>query len=677
MNDAPPSQRINPIVRFAVERRVTMAMAVVGVMVLGWLSLQRLPLEFLPAFSSSFITVQAPYPSSSPEETERRIVRPLEDSLGTIPGVERLTATATSSSGSVMVRFADGTDMDLAAVEVRDRVDRVRNRLPDDLVRVSIRRFQSTDRPVLRFQVSAPWRRETLYRFVDDVVVRRLQRLEGVADVTVRGLQTRTVQVNLLPDRLAAHRVDVREISQLLRANHLAASAGTLREGSRAFTVRVEGKLESLSEIRALPLGRDGLRLGDLAEIEMAYPEQEEWDFLNGSEALQVQVYKASAANLLAVTDLVRAELELVRARPDAEGLNLTVYHDDSKDVRAGLAELRNTGLLGGGLAILFMFMFLRRFRTTALVAIAIPVSLVMTFVIMYLIRQSGFADLTLNIISLMGLMLSVGMLVDSSIVVIESVFRHHEALGEDARTATLAGASEVVLAISASTLTTVCVFLPIVFLGSGGRFALFMQAIGLTVVVVMLASLIVAITVVPMVAARLLGGERPRQSPAFERFLDLYGRVLTFMLRHRLAFAVGIVALLVASGYLYQSIERSFSSRSFERQVTIALDMPRAFSVEQKRALYDDVYAVLDEHRDELGLSDIAHTFRRSSGRAGMWSRGNRFELFLLDEKEGGRDTGEVRDRIEQLLPERPGVVFTVSRSMRGHQGSGAGIEL
>ena len=177
--------KVNPIIRFAVERRVTMAMAVLGVLVLGWLSLDRLPLEFLPTFSSSHISVTAPYPSSSPAETERLIVRPLEDSLSTINGIESLTAVSTASSGNVSIRFVDGTDMDLAAVDVRDRVDRVRHRLPDDLERVQIRRFQSSNRPVLRFHISADWPRERLYRFTEDVIVRRLQRLEGMADVQV------------------------------------------------------------------------------------------------------------------------------------------------------------------------------------------------------------------------------------------------------------------------------------------------------------------------------------------------------------------------------------------------------------------------------------------------------------------------------------------------------------
>jgi HAE1 family hydrophobic/amphiphilic exporter-1 len=666
----------NPIVRFAVERRVTMAMAVLGVLVLGWLSLQRLPLEFLPTFSASFISVDAPYPSSSPSETERLIVRPLEDSLSTINGIDSLSAMSSSSSGSVSLRFVDGTDMDLAAVDVRDRVDRVRNRLPDDLERVEIRRFQSSNRPVLHLHVTAPWPREQLYRFVDDVIVRRLQRLEGVADVQVRGLETRQVQINLIPDRMAALGVDVRDVATVIRANHQSASAGTVRDGSRSFLLRIEGKIDDLDGFRDLPLG-GGLRLGDVATVVMAYPEQEEWDFLNGTEALTVTVYKSSTANLLAMIDGAKAELEAIQDLPEAEGLQVNVFRDDSDDVRHGLGELRNTGLLGGALAILFMYLFLRRLRSTLLVAIAIPVSIVMTFVFMYLSRQAGWTDLTLNIMSLMGLMLSIGMLVDNSIVVIESIFRHHEELGADARSAALAGASEVALPIAASTLTTICVFLPMVFMSGNGRFAFFMKNIGLTVVVVMVASLVVAVTVVPMVAAQLLGGERRKPHGLWEAISAGYGRVLAFMLRHRFAFSVVVVVALVASWQLYRSIQRDFDMHSFERRITINVDVPKSFDVEQKRSLYDEVYAVLDEHRDELEIATITHSFRRGSGRSRGWSRDNRFELYLVDEEQSRLDTGAIRDRVEALLPHRAGVVLTISRSSRGHSGSGSSIEV
>ncbi len=666
----------NPIVRFAVNRRVTMAMAVIGVLVLGWLSLERLPLEFLPSFSFSHISVDAPYPSSSPAETERLIVRPLEDSLSTINGIETLTAVATSSSGNVSLRFVDGTDMDLAAVDVRDRVDRVRHRLPDDLERVRIRRRQTSNRPVLRAHITADWPREKLYRFTEDVISRRIQRLDGVADIEVRGLETREVQINLIPDRMAALGIDVRAISSVIRSNHQAVSAGVVRDGSRTLLLRVEGNLDHIDGFRDLPLG-GGLRLGDVAEISMAYPEQEEWDFLNGTEALQIRLYKTSTANLLSMIDGVKAELERIRDLPAAEGLQINIYRDDSDDVREGLSELRNTGLLGGALAVVFMYLFLRRLRSTLLVAIAIPISVVVTFVFMYLSRQAGWTDLTLNIMSLMGLMLSIGMLVDNSIVVIESIFRHHEDLGANARDAALYGASEVALPIAASTLTTICVFLPMVFMSGGGRFAFFMENIGLTVVVVMAASLVVAITVVPMVAARLLGGERMKEHGLWDRISAVYARSLAFMLRHRLAFSIAALAALVGSWQLYQSIERSFSMQSFERHVTIVVDTPRSYDVDQKRALYDEVYSKLAAERSELEIADITHTFERGSGRSRGFSHSNRFDVYLVDEKTSNLDTGEIRDRIEALLPSRPGVNFTLSRSSRGHSGSGSSVEI
>ncbi len=677
VNDTPATRRrVNPIVRFAVERRVTMGMCVLGVTVLGWLSLQRLPLEFLPAFSSSHISVNASYPSSSPEETERTIVRPLEDILGTINGIEDLNANASAGSGSVSVSFADGTDMNMAAVEVRDRVDRVRGQLPSDLERVTIRRFQSTDIPVLRFDLSAPWPAERLYRFVEDVVQRRLERVEGVANVDVSGLRTAQVQVSLLPDRLAAHGIDARAVATAIRANNLNLSAGTIREGTRALMVRVVGELDTLDAVRNLPLG-NGLRIRDVADVQLAYPEETDFSYLDGSEALSVSVYKASTANLLAVVDGVRAELDTVRALPEAEGLNTNIYFDSSQDVRKGLSELRNSGLLGGVLAVICIFLFLRRVRTTLLAAISIPVSVIVTFVIMYLSRQAGWTDLTLNIISLMGLILAIGMLVDASIVVIESIFRHYHDLGEEPRTAVIAGASEVALPIAASTLTTVCVFLPMIFLSGGGRFSGFLQNIGTTIVIVIVASFVVAITVVPMVAAMILKREKPARHGLFDRFSDLYAASLRFTLRHRVLFAVLIAGLLAVSWSMYQNIERSFSPNSFQRQLTIQVDTPKSYSLVQKRDLYERVYDLLDARRKDLDIDRISYSFRTSAGRSRGWSHTNRFTLFLTDEEKSTLDTGQIRTKVESLLPVEAGVTFTIGRSRRGHSGEGAGVEV
>jgi HAE1 family hydrophobic/amphiphilic exporter-1 len=670
--------RINPIARFAVERRVTMGMIVLGVLVLGWVSLTRLPLEFLPTFSSSNIWVWAPYPSASPEETERRIVRPLEDSLGTINGIETLSARAASDSGNVSITFEDGTDMDLAAVEVRDRVDRVRNLLPADLRRVFVRRFQSEDLPVLRFHLSAPWKKDRLQNFVEEVVQRRLERLEGVAQVEVRGMQVAQVRVELVPALREAHGLDVRQVAQTLRQANVTLSGGYIEEGSRRLLVRSIGQFQSLDEIRNQPLGSSGLRVGDVARVSYSYPRQDEFNFLNGREALTVRVYKASTANLLAVADRVKAELARIHEMPEAEGLHTRVYRDSSVDVREGLGQLRNAGVVGGILAIVFLFFFLRKLRTTLLIAVAIPISVVCTFAILYLMRQSGLSTITLNIMSLMGLMLALGMLVDNSVVVIESIYRHVQDLGEDARTAALRGTSEVAMPIIASTATTICVFVPLIFIArTGGGFMRFLTDLGVTVCVVMVASLLVALTVVPMVAAFLLAGETGRRSPFIDWMGRAYGRVIAFTLHHRPAFLLSIVVMLWGSWALFSGIERSFAHGSLERQVRINVDTPRSYSLEQTAALFEQVRGILDARRDELEIADIVYEYDRRSGRARGWGGGRRFEIFLKDESESHRSTREIQDEIRSLLPVKAGVEFRIAQSQGHHGDTGISLEV
>lgn len=655
-----------------------MGVLVVAVVVLGWLSLKRIPLEFLPAFSSSNITVSASYPSSSPEEVERLVVRPLEESLGTINGVETLSASASSDQGRVSVAFEDGTDMNLAAVEVRDRLDRVRHLLPDDLDRVSIRRFQSSDIPVLRFDLSASWPEARLYEFAETVVQRRLERLEGVAQVRLGGVRTPELQVNLIPDRMHAHRVDVRQLVTALRGNNVNVSAGSIDEGSRRLLVRAQVEFSSLDEIRRLPIDGAGLRLEDVAEVILDYPPQDDFNYLNGVEALTFSINKTSDANLLQVVDAAKAELAAIEAEPEAEGARVRIYSDASIDVRKGLGQLRDAGIVGGLLAVAAVYLFLRRLRTTLLVGLSIPVSVVTAFVLIYFLRQSGVIDMTLNVVSLAGLMLALGMLVDNSIVVIESVFRHRNELGRDAREAALAGASEVALPIIASTATTMCVFLPLIFVGTGGRFKVYFQAIGIMICIVIVASLLVALTVVPMAAARLLAGQATRAVSWNERLADRYAAALRFTLRHRLVFVLAISAMFAGAIYLFGTIERSFAGNQLDREVIVKVDTPRQYSLEQIHALYDEVYAILDGMREELDIADIAYSYDRSTGRSrASWRRDRQFNVYLLDEERSTRSTSAIRDAIRDALPVRAGVELRLQSAAGRHGSTGIEVQL
>ena len=658
-----------------------MGVLLLGVLVLGALSLTRLPLEFLPPISSSNISVSATYPSSSPQEVARRIVRPLEDSLGTLNGLDRMSSSARSDGADLNVSFVDGMDMDLAAVEVRDRVDRVRHLLPDDLRQIRIRRFQTSDIPVLRFVLSdtGDWSQDELFEFAERVLQPRLERLPGVASIRLRGTRSREVQVRIDPDRLSAYGLDIREVNRSLRESHLDLSAGEVDTGRQELQVRVLGQFEGLNSIRQLGLGEGGtVRLGDVAEVAYDFPRQDDFNFLNGEESLSISVYKSSGANLLDVVEAVQAEKDRLLAEPEYQSLALRVFHDSSLDVRKGLGQLRDAGLLGGGLALMAVFLFLKRFRTTLLVGIAIPVSVVFTFVLMFLMRQAGLAEITLNVVSLMGLVLALGMLVDNSIVVIESIYRRIEGLGEDSRTAALRGASEVALPILASTITTLCVFIPLVFLRSGGGFfSSYLREVGTTVCIVMVASLFVALTVVPMSAVFLLSREAPPPTPWLDRLSGLYGGVLRFTLRHRMVFVLLAGGLLYGSWYIFGTIERSFGSSTQARQLTLHVDTPRSYSLEDTARLFDELYALLDERREELDLADISYRYERGSARSRSFNRGKRFELFLLDEDEAEFTTTEARDAIRELLPTVAGVDLRIEQAARRYSSGGLQLEL
>ena len=608
---------------------------------------------------------------------ERRIVRPLEDSLGTIQGIETMSARASSGEGSVNITFKDGTDMDLAAVEVRDRVDRVRHLLPPDLRRVYVRRFQNEDIPVLMFHVTADWPEDRIQHFAEEVLQRRLERLDGVAQAPVWGMQAAQVRVDLIPSRLQAPGVDVRQVSQTLREANVTQSGGYIEEGPRRLLVRSIGEYQGLDEIRNQPLNATGLTVGDVAEVSYGFPRKEDFNFLNGQEAFTVAVYKASTANLLDVADRAKAELVRIHAMPQAKGLQTRIYRDGSIDVRKGLGQLRNAGLVGGLLAVGFLFFFLRKVRTTFLVAVAIPICVVFTFAILYLMRQAGLSDITINMMSLMGLMLALGMLVDNSVVVIESIFRHVQDLGEDARTAALRGTSEVAMPIIASTATTMCVFLPLLFISSQGGFMSRMTDLGVTVCVVMVASLMVALTVVPMVAALIFSGESRRRAAFIDWLSQSYAGLIGFTLRHRPIFLVSILFMLWGSYALFSGIERSFTSRSRERQVRINVDTPKSYSIEQTAALFEEVRGLLDARREELEIADLVYGYDRKTGRSrGGFRGGRRFELFLKDEDESTRTTREITEEVRQLLPVKAGVNFRIAQS-RGHGGSSSGISL
>ena len=659
---------------YSVRRPVTVLMVTVSILVLGCISLGRLPLELLPEFSSSSLYVRVDYPSSSPEEVERNITRPLEEILSTLDSLKSIRSTSSATGSGIRIEFQQGMNMDMASLEIRDRIDQVRDLLPDDIERVYLRRFQTSDRPVFRFSVGWTGERDRLYQFTEEVLRRRLERIDGVANLTVRGLDTKEIIVDIDDNLLQAHGIDAFNLRQALRANNLNVSGGYVVEGGKKYALRTVGEFLNIDDVTGVPLRGGLLTLGDVADVRYDFPLKNSFARLNGQDAVSMSVYKASTANVISVCRAIREELAAVETDPLYAGqLLIQVYDDQSTQILKSLNDLKTAGIYGAALAIAVLFFFLLKLRSTLIISLAIPISLVFTFAFMYLLRTFAGSEITLNIISLMGLMVAVGMLVDNSVVVLENIFRYKQDKGLPAREAALRGSREVGVAVLASTATTVVVFASFIFLGNSFS-SRFTGDFGTAVSVSLVASLIVALTLVPLIASRLFTGkERPRQN-IFVRLMRGYGRLMRGVLRWRIVTLLLLAALGYTSYTLFTSIDRQFLPSVAERMVPLTVYMGRNFSVQEMQEIYGRVETLLLDHKEELEINTISSRFDSRFASRGRY-RGD-LSIFLT-ENGNSASTLQVRDKIMALLPDIPGVEIRQGRMRHYGGGSEMGVEV
>ncbi|MDA2927870.1 efflux RND transporter permease subunit, partial [Acidobacteria bacterium AH-259-G07] len=659
---------------YSVRRPVTVLMVTVSILVLGCISLGRLPLTLLPEYSSSSLSVFVNYPSSSPEEVERNITRPLEGVLSTLNSLKSIRSTSSSSGSSIRIEFEQGTNMDLVSLEIRDRLDQVRNQLPDDIERVYLRRWQTTDFPVFRFSIGWSGDRDKLYQFTEEVLRRRLERIDGVANLDVRGLDAKEIIIDLDENLLHAHGIDVFNLRQVLRTNNINLSGGYIIEGGKKYTLRTVGEFMDLEDISSLPLQRGRLTLGDVASVRYDFPLKNSFARLNGQDAVTMYVYKASTANVVSVCRAIREELEAIEREPAYSGqLTIQVFRDQSEQILKSLNDLKTAGLYGGSLAMVVLFLFLLKLRSTLIISLAIPMSLVFTFAFMYLLRVFAASEITLNIISLMGLMVAIGMLVDNSVVVLENIFRYKQDKGLSAREAALRGSREVGVAVVASTATTVVVFASFIFLPNSfsGRFT---GDFGTAVAISLVASLIVALTLVPLIASRLFTGkERPKQK-IFVWMTASYARLMRGLLRWRFVALILMAAVGYSSYVLFNSIDRQFLPAVAERMISLSVYMERSFSIEETQQIYERLEKILLDRKEELEIASVASRYSNRYASRGHY-RGE-LNIYLREEGEV-TPTLEIRDKILSILPDLPGIEIRQGRMRHYGGGSEMGVEV
>jgi HAE1 family hydrophobic/amphiphilic exporter-1 len=655
------------ISEYSVKRPITTTMVIVSIIVLGLLALQRLPLTFFPEFQSVNLRVSVPYPSSSPQEVERFIAQPIEEAMGTLTHLDKIASTSSATGADIRLDFKDGTDMDLASVEVRDRLDRVRKDLPSDVERIFIRRWSTSDAPVFQFGIAWEGSKNELAELVEKVIAPRLQRIEGVANVELRGVDQKQVIVDLDQNLMRSYGIDAWNLSRSLRNNNLNISGGYVMDGGKKYTVRVMGEFQTIEEIADIPISGHNLTLKDLAEVRFDVPERDEYDRLNRRESISVRVYKASTANVVEVIQNVKAVLKEMQEEPQFKTVILQVFRDQSQDILTSLRNLTYAGIFGGVLASLILFLFLRKVRITLIISIAIPVSIICTFLFLYILRLNPFdSQVTINLVSLSGLMFAVGMLVDPAVVVVENIFRHKQEEGLSAKDAAITGAKEVGVAVMAATLTNIIVFIPVIFLqGSGmGRW---MNDFGLAICTATVASLLIAVTLIPLASSRLFFGEEKPRAVMATKLGNGYQRVLRFALGHRLALFMVFIGILYGAWKMYGSIGRDWMPRSPERRMEVNVILPRSFDLEQARAVFDTVETVLMNRREELEIVTIASE---------VSTRRGELDIFFTPQEQAKKSTTELFDLVRQILPSIAGVEFKVGR-MFGRGGDQMGVSI
>jgi len=491
--------------RFSTRRPVAVAMLFLAVVLLGLISFFRLPIDLLPDVSYPRLVVYTSYAEVAPSEVERLITRRVEAQVAAVPGVERVTSISREGVSLVTLRFSWGTNMDFAMLGVRERLDNIRNTLPETASRPRILRVDPESEPIMVLSVAGSdlWETKEL---AENVIRRRLEQLDGIAQAAVTGGLDREIHVVVDPERLEAYRLSMAQVANAIdRANH-SAPGGTILEGRYRYPLRTLGEFRNVAEIEDVVVGRqpgaDGssrtIRIRDIGRVDDGFADREALARYNGAESVGVLVFKESGANTVHVARMVDEVLDLLREEFPA--LSLDIAHSQAGFIRDSIDNVVSALILGGMLAFLVLFLFLREPRYPVAVALAIPISVVGTFALM-----DAFG-VSLNIMSLGGLALGVGMLVDNSIIVLENIFRHREQ-GSDAVEAAGRGADEVAGAITASTLTTIAVFGPIIYVeGVAGEL---FRDLSLAVAFSLLASLLVALTLLPSMAARFRLGER------------------------------------------------------------------------------------------------------------------------------------------------------------------------
>lgn len=645
------------VAEFSIRRPVTTIMCFVSLVVVGLIASFRLPLEALPDISAPFLFVQIPYTGSTPEEVERTIIRPVEESLATMTGIKRMRSSATAEAASIFIEFSDwDRDIAIAASDARERIDAIRSDLPDDLQRYNVFKWSSSDQPVLKVRLASTTDLTTAYDMLDREFKRRIERIPGVARVDITGAPPNEVEIAIDPNRLNAHGLSINELSERLRTLNFSISAGQIDDNGQRVRVQPVGEITDLQEMRDLVINATGLRLGDIADVRLKPARMNYGRRLDGNPAVGLDIYKERSANLVEVSRAALAEVEAIRAQDSMRDVQIKVIDNQGKAVTSSLLELAEAGAVGLILSVTVLFFFLRHWPSTLMVTLAIPICFTITLGFMY------FAGVTLNILTMMGLLLAVGMLVDNAVVVVESIYQERERMPGQPRLASIIGTRNVAIALSAGTLCHCIVFVPNLF-GETNNISIFMAQIAITISVSLLASWLVAVSLIPMLSARMATPKLVHsQTGVIARLQHRYAQLLDWSLRHRGWSLLGIVLVVLVSLVPMKLTKVDMFGGEGGKDIFIGYMWKGAYTYRQMSEEVGRVEAWIEENRERLHVQQVYSWYSEQEGSS---------TVVTLDEKHA-KDIKALQEEIRKGLPKSARTDYFVGN--QGGDGGGGG---
>ncbi|MDD5727090.1 MAG: efflux RND transporter permease subunit [Victivallales bacterium] len=657
------------IAEFAVKRPVLTIMCSLLVLLMGLVSLSRLPIDLFPDMTKPVITISTDYEDAGPEDVEETVTMKIEEAVSAVEGVKKVTSVSYEENSRVYVEFEWGINLDEATNDIRDRLDRIIKNLPDDVDRPTIRKFNTDNIPILFLGIESNMDLLKTTKMLEDQILYRFERLPGVGEFGLRGELVRQIQVNLDNDKVMALKLDIKDIEQKIKDNNLNYSAGNIDDGSFEINMRTSGQFSHLGELgkTAVATTADGsiVRLDQIAEIQDTKEKKSRIAFINGKPGLLAIVRKRSGYNTVAVANEVIEEIK--RVNRDFPQIKIIEIVNNATFIENAIKNLSQTALQGVWLAVLVLLLFLRNIRSTLIIAISIPLSIIGTFALIY------FSGFSLNIMTIGGLALGIGMLVDNSIVVLENITRHRDQR-VPGKTAAIDGTQEVTSAIIASTLTTLVVFLPLVFMR--GMAGILFKEFSSVVAFSLLCSLIAAITLVPMIAAKVVkpsGSTKGFSGKLFKmsgKMLDAldqgYKHLIDIVLNHRIKTCLITLILLGGAIYLIKFIGTELMPTTDEGRIRVSVELAEGTRLDNTKDFLKTAEKIVTKIAPEI-KTYLMLAGDGNSHKGIIW-------MTLVDIDKRERSSEEIAEVLRKALAHLPGAKIRVRAEASRISGGGSG---